>query len=160
MSVSFSGSNAEGGTSNMLIRGKNSISAGNEPFIVVDGMPYFGNLSEITPSDISSISILKDASSTAIYGARASNGVILRTTKKGKRSEARSCLHSYTAFRAISNPPAMQATDACFEPKLTRFGRDNISVTEREGFLKGRDTNSLHLSSRLGSSQEPNISIR
>lgn len=72
MSVTFSGSNAEGGNSNILIRGKNSISAGNEPFIVVDGMPYFGNLSEINPSDIASVSILKDASSTAIYGARAS----------------------------------------------------------------------------------------
>ena len=159
MSVSFSGSNAEGGASSMLIRGKNSISADNEPFIVVDGMPYFGNLSEITPSDIASISILKDASSTAIYGARASNGVILITTKKGTRGEAKISLNSYTGFSTIANLPAMQDAETFFETKLTRFGRDNISVTEREGYLQGRDTDWLDLATRLGTRQEHNITI-
>ena len=77
LNVSFSGSNAEGGSSNVLIRGKNSISAGNEPFIVLDGMPYSGNLSEINPTDIESVSILKDASAAAIYGARAAKYSLL-----------------------------------------------------------------------------------
>lgn len=66
----------------MLIRGKNSLTADNKPFIVLDGIPFeSGSLSEINPNDIESVNILKDASATAIYGARAANGVILITTK-------------------------------------------------------------------------------
>lgn len=159
MTVSFSGSNAEGGSSNILIRGKNSISADNDPFIVVDGMPFFGNLFEINPSDISSISILKDASSTAIYGARASNGVILITTKKGVRGEAKISLSTYTGFSTIANLPDMQDAETFFETKISRFGRDNVSLTEREGYLQGRDTDWLGLATRLGSRQEHNITI-
>lgn len=84
LNVTFSGSSAEGGNSNMLIRGKNSLTADNKPFIVLDGIPFeSGSLSEINPNDIESVNILKDASATAIYGARAANGVILITTKKG-----------------------------------------------------------------------------
>ena len=72
-----------GATTSIRIRGTRSISASNEPLIVVDGvMDAVSDLNDINPSDIESISILKDASSTAIYGARGSNGVILITTKE------------------------------------------------------------------------------
>jgi len=74
------------------IRGGSSVSASNDPLIVIDGVPVDNNaisgvgnaLQSINPNDIESINVLKDASSTAIYGARASNGVIIITTKKGK----------------------------------------------------------------------------
>lgn len=65
------------------IRGMNSISASNEPLIVVDGIPYLGSLMDIAPSDIQSVEILKDASSSAIYGSRGANGILLITTRRG-----------------------------------------------------------------------------
>jgi len=75
---------APGGNVSIRIRGTNSINSGNEPLFVVDGFPGAGDLNSINPSDIESIEILKDASSTAIYGSRGANGVVLITTKKGK----------------------------------------------------------------------------
>ncbi len=69
------------------VRGVGSFGATPEPLVLVDGMP--GSLSDLTPADIDNISVLKDASSAAIYGSRAANGVILVTTKKGKEGKAR-----------------------------------------------------------------------
>lgn len=78
-------SSAPGESSSINIRGARSITASNEPLLVVDGvMDAVGDISEIDPVDIESISVMKDASSTAIYGSRGANGVILITTKKGK----------------------------------------------------------------------------
>ena len=74
---------AKGGGS-IKLRGENSLGTNTSPMLVVDGMPFYGELSEINPDDIGQIDILKDASSTAIYGARAAAGVIIITTKKGK----------------------------------------------------------------------------
>ena len=73
-----------GESPNILIRGKNSITASRNPLIILDGIPYEGGLNTINPSDIATMNVLKDASSTAIYGSRGSNGVIIVTTKKGK----------------------------------------------------------------------------
>ena len=72
-----------GGNSNIVIRGNVSVAGGNNPLIIVDGLPY-DSLNDIAPEDIANIEILKDAASTSIYGARASNGVILVTTKKAR----------------------------------------------------------------------------
>lgn len=83
--VDIVSSGAPGGASSINIRGARSITASNEPLIVVDGVSdAVSDLSEIDPVDIESISVMKDASSTAIYGSRGANGVILITTKKGK----------------------------------------------------------------------------
>ena len=71
------------------IRGIGSISASNKPLYVVDGVPYDGELSAINTSDIESMTVLKDAASNALYGARGANGVILITTKRGKSGDAR-----------------------------------------------------------------------
>lgn len=69
------------------IRGTNSLGAGNDPLYVVDGMPLDGLTSQLNPNDVESVSVLKDASSTAIYGSRGANGVIMITTKKGRTGE-------------------------------------------------------------------------
>lgn len=74
---------AKGGGS-LQIRGQRSLSANNDPLLVVDNVVFFGELSEINPQDIEQIDILKDASSAAIFGAKSANGVIIITTKKGK----------------------------------------------------------------------------
>ena len=71
------------------IRGIGSISASNTPLYVVDGVPYDGEISAISTSDIESMTVLKDAASNALYGARGANGVILITTKRGKSGDAR-----------------------------------------------------------------------
>ena len=76
---------APGSTPTIRIRGVNSISAGNAPLIVLDGSPYDGSLNDINPNDVESMSVLKDAASTALYGARGGNGVILITTKHAKK---------------------------------------------------------------------------
>ncbi|MBC6611134.1 TonB-dependent receptor [Hymenobacter sp. BT507] len=73
-----------GAQPNIQIRGVRSITASTSPYIVVDGLPFPGNLNDINTNDIASIEVLKDASSTAIYGTRGSNGVILITTRRGK----------------------------------------------------------------------------
>ena len=71
------------------IRGIGSISASNKPLYVVDGVPYDGEISAISTSDIESMTVLKDAASTALYGARGANGIIMITTKKGTSGKAR-----------------------------------------------------------------------
>ena len=69
---------------NIRVRGISSINAGNAPLIVVDGSPYDGDMNSINPSDIASMTVLKDAASAALYGARGANGVVIITTKSGR----------------------------------------------------------------------------
>jgi TonB-dependent starch-binding outer membrane protein SusC len=90
-----SGGGSAGGGSRIRIRGGASLNASNDPLIVIDGVPVEGNgiagsanlLNTINPNDIESMSVLKDASATALYGSRASNGVIIITTKKGTKGK-------------------------------------------------------------------------
>ncbi|MDR6339674.1 TonB-linked SusC/RagA family outer membrane protein [Filimonas zeae] len=74
-----------GASPTVRIRGFTSVNGDNDPLYVIDGVPFGGNVADINPADIESISVLKDAASTALYGARASNGVILMTTKRGSK---------------------------------------------------------------------------
>lgn len=77
-----------GESSKVRIRGIGSINAGSAPLYVVDGIPFDGDLSSINSADIETLTVLKDAASTSLYGARGSNGVIMITTKKGRTAEA------------------------------------------------------------------------
>jgi TonB-dependent starch-binding outer membrane protein SusC len=95
------GSARPGGTSNILIRGRNSIRGGNDPLIVLDGFPV-ENINDINPDDIQSIEVLKDASAQAIYGARASNGVILVTSKRPKQGKMTVGVHSYFSNQKLT----------------------------------------------------------
>lgn len=81
-------SGALGSSPSIRIRGASSISAGTAPLYIVDGVPYSGDLNNINPSDIESMTVLKDAASNALYGARGANGVIMITTKKAKSGDA------------------------------------------------------------------------
>ncbi len=103
-----SNNGAPGSGSTIRIRGGASLNASNDPLIVVDGMPIDGGgisgqanaLALINPNDIESFSVLKDASATAIYGARASNGVIIITTKKGKSGAPK---YAFSSQLSVSN---------------------------------------------------------
>lgn len=126
---------APGSGSTIRIRGGASLSASNDPLIVIDGLPVDNGttggstsvLASINPNDIESFSILKDASATAIYGSRASNGVIIITTKKGSKGDLSVSFNSLTTlntlakkvdvlsanqYRALVNDPAIGATPA------------------------------------------------
>lgn len=83
-----SGTGQPGSSPSIVIRGFGSINASNSPLYVVDGIPYDGALSSINPSDIESMTVLKDASAGALYGARGANGVVMIQTKKGKEGKA------------------------------------------------------------------------
>jgi len=84
------------------IRGQRSLSASNDPLIVLDGIPFMGVLSDINPADIKSMDILKDASATAIYGSRGANGVIIITTVKGSQgAPAKVSYNGYVSFKKV-----------------------------------------------------------
>jgi len=84
------------------IRGQRSLSASNDPLIVLDGIPFMGVLSDINPADIKSMDILKDASATAIYGSRGANGVIIITTVKGSQgTPAKVSYNGYVSIKKV-----------------------------------------------------------
>lgn len=84
-----------GASAQLQLRGQRSFTATNDPLIILDGSPYYGTLNDINPYDIESVDVLKDASSTAIYGARGANGVIIITTKRGVTGAPRFIFESY-----------------------------------------------------------------
>ena len=95
-------SSQPGATTQIRIRGTRSLTASNDPLIVLDGIPFAGNISDINPNDIKSMDILKDASSTAIYGSRGANGVILITTNKGiQESPAKFNYNGYVGLTTV-----------------------------------------------------------
>ena len=95
-------SSQPGAEMQIRIRGQRSLSASNDPLIVLDGIPFMGQLSDINPTDIKSMDILKDASATAIYGSRGANGVIIITTVKGSQgTPAKVSYNGYVSFKKV-----------------------------------------------------------
>lgn len=91
-----------GATMQIRIRGTRSLSADNNPLIVLDGIPFIGSIADINPNDVKSVEVLKDASATAVYGSRGANGVILITTDKGVRGrKPRITYSSYTGAQKV-----------------------------------------------------------
>jgi TonB-linked SusC/RagA family outer membrane protein len=115
------GSGQPGATSAVRVRGFGSVNASADPLYVVDGIIFSGSLSSINPNDIESLTVLKDASSTALYGAKAANGVVLITTKTGKSGQNRFNVNLSTGFsgRAI--------------PEYDRLGPDDYYELHWEG---------------------------
>jgi len=99
-----------GAAMNFTIRGNRSLTASNGPLILVDGVQYSSYI-DINPNDISSVEVLKDASSTAIYGSRGANGVILVTTKAGKAGKTRVEFNNYAGVNQLTNFPAITNTE-------------------------------------------------
>ncbi|HEY8511812.1 MAG TPA: TonB-dependent receptor [Cyclobacteriaceae bacterium] len=91
-----------GATMQIRVRGTRSLTASNDPLIVLDGIPFVGTIADINPNDIKSVDILKDASATAIYGSRGANGVILITTYKGQKGQkARVSYNGYYGAKKV-----------------------------------------------------------
>ena len=113
------GNEAPGSNQSLLIRGQNSLSATNSPLIILDGIPYEGSLADIDPDIVESMTVLKDASSVAIYGSRGSNGVILIQTKKGKQG---SLQVTYKAQFSMAQP--MQRIQVMGPNEYIRYKQD------------------------------------
>ncbi|WP_109676326.1 SusC/RagA family TonB-linked outer membrane protein [Dyadobacter jejuensis] len=125
-------SGSPGGGTSVRIRGSGSLGAGNEPLYVVDGMPYSAGLNQnlnplllINPNDIESISILKDASSTAIYGSRGANGVILITTKKGSFNKTQ--IH-FSAMTGVQTVPQRGRPQLMNQREFAELQRNKIDI--------------------------------
>ena len=129
-------SGAPGAGAKIRIRGGSSLSASNDPLIVIDGLPLSSTeisggdmLNTINPNDIESFSILKDASATAIYGSRASNGVILITTKKGKAgSKPRINVDMSGTFKTVAKKVDVLSADAFREFFMANYGTNADAV--------------------------------
>ncbi|WP_324675984.1 TonB-dependent receptor [Hymenobacter sp. GOD-10R] len=158
-------SSVPGSQPSIQVRGVRSITAGTNPYLVVDGVPFPGNLNDINPNDIASIDILKDASSTAIYGTRGSNGVILVTTKRGKTGKPQIRYNGYAGPETMVYK--LHPLDGpAFSAKWQEFTRQRgINLTpvpnigETENYNAGRTTDWMDLIKQQGSIQDHNASI-
>ncbi|MDJ1479265.1 TonB-dependent receptor [Cytophagaceae bacterium YF14B1] len=144
---------APGGSTTIRIRGGNSIQGDNEPLYVIDGIPFkndgassgssFNVLSTLNPSDIESLTVLKDASSTAIYGSRGANGVVIITTKRGKAGKANVSFEAYYGIQQVRRKyPVLNASEYAemVNEANTNEGRSPIYTQEQINvFGKGTD---------------------
>lgn len=158
-------STAPGGTISVRIRGSNSISSTNEPLYVVDGFPSSEGVN-INPNDIESMQILKDASATAIYGARGANGVVLITTKRGKSGENKISYNGYVGAQKIKNPfgfingkDFMNLQNALFQEIEGQEGNPNGAYTQSQ-LQSDVDTDWIRECTRLGLVQDHNVQFR
>jgi TonB-linked SusC/RagA family outer membrane protein len=162
VSISTGGGGAEPNTS-ILIRGRNSLTASNDPLIVLDGIPYEGSLSEIDQNAVASISVLKDASATAIYGSRGSNGVILITTKKGGGAP-RFNYSGYAGVQQITNVPRVMTGPEFAQFKCDRLNGgvncdEALTATELANLQAGNSTDWMDLAMHTGTQQQHNLSF-
>jgi len=145
-----------GSTLSIRVRGATSIQANNEPLYVVDGLPTT-TISNLSPNDIESMQILKDASSAAIYGARAANGVVLITTKRGKEGRRVISFSSYAGVSKLGNKIDALNTEQYKEyiGDLNKYSDAQISIPAEEN----RYTNWTDAFYGTGSNQNYQLSL-
>lgn len=141
------------------IRGERTINGSNDPLIILDGIPYEGgNLNDINPDEVASVDVLKDASATAIYGSRGSNGVILITTKKGKPGEAKLAYNGYAGTVSVRNKyNVFNAQEYIALRDLTNI--NPYMPEEVAARAKGQSTNWQDLMYRNGYVTDQNLSV-
>ncbi len=142
----------------IIIRGRNSIKAGNSPLIVVDGVPYSGQLRDINPNHVTSIEVLKDASAAAIYGSRASNGVILVTTKTGKTGKPTISYDGYYGMQSFVKVPDIMTGPEFYEFKNLREP-GMMTASEQAVYDAGTWQDWYDLALRKGYSTQHNLSV-
>jgi len=164
---------APGADQTILIRGQNSLTANNDPLIILDGIPYRGSLGDLDPNTVESMSILKDASAVAIYGSRGSNGVILIQTKRGSVGKPQV---SYRGQVGFAEP--MQRIQVMGPNEYIRFKQDIgrldkqytgdqldpiagniISLSERENYINGITHNWQDYIFQTGFTMDHQVSI-
>lgn len=143
------GSNLPGQAFSIDIRGENTITGVTEPLLVIDGI-IGGRLRDLNPSDIQSIDILKDASSTAIYGSRGANGVVIVTSKKGAGGKPKVAVDTYIGQKTPAHLPALQTAQEFYQMTATDWAANGgtpntFTVNELNVINTGASTNWVNL---------------
>ena len=151
--------NTAGGQPSIQIRGQRSISGNNDPLILVDGVIYLGSVGDISPGDIASYDVLKDAVSAAAYGSRSANGIIAITTKKGKTGKPLISLKAGTGIQRWQNRPVMLKGKEWIDVVNARnkyvAGSTNwLQAGELANLNAGRETVWLDKTTRTGVTQD------
>ena len=165
-----SASSSPGQTPVIRIRGNRSISGSNDPLLVVDGVPYDGSLNDLNPDDITSLEVLKDASATAIYGARGANGVILITTRRGKSGAARATYSGYYGVKNTYGRFDLQNGQQYYDFRLQSYLAQNpaynptttasfLTADERANYAAGNTTDYQSLLYQKGHIQNHSLGV-
>lgn len=168
--VVFTGDGRPGQSGNLMIRGQNSLSAGTSPLVVLDGIIFQGNLADINPQDIASIDILKDASSAAIYGSRAANGVILVTSKEGITQAPSVNVNMFTGFSERTDMLNLITPERYLQRRLDWRAQSGLEADpsniasylapdEAANYNAGNTTNPWDIASRTGSVRSLDVSL-
>lgn len=155
--------NRPGSTYNITIRGENTINNSTAPLVVIDGL-MGGDINNLNPNDIQSMDILKDASSTAIYGSRGANGVIIITTKKGISGKPKISYDAYTGIKTPSHVPKLmdsqQFYKATYTDRILEGAVGNtFTAAELDNINNGRTTDWVGLITGNGVQMSQNLSI-
>ncbi|GAB3638076.1 TonB-dependent receptor [Hymenobacter arcticus] len=168
ITVSSNGT-APGQAPTIRIRGNRSLSGSNDPLLVVDGVPYDGSVNDLNPDDITSLEVLKDASSTAIYGARGANGVILISTRRGKSGAPRATYAGYYGQKRAYGRFDLQNGQQYYDYKLQAYRAQSptfdpssasfLTTDERANYAAGRTTDYQDLLFQKGHIQNHTLGL-
>ena len=143
------------------VRGSNSLAGGNEPLYVIDGMPVEKMNSDINPEDILSMEVLKDASSTAIYGSRGANGVVMITTKRGRTGDTVLEYNGYVGVSSLRKKPDLLGKDdyIAMVNEVSQNDGNGIAITpEQAALLPNNDWQDLAYQTALTHSHQVSVS--
>jgi TonB-linked SusC/RagA family outer membrane protein len=147
------------GQTSFEIRGQTSLSASSQPLIIVDGMIYNGSINDINPNDVETVSVLKDASSAAVYGASAAAGVINITTKQGKSEKPTIRLDAKTSVSILQRKPEVYNVDGYLKMRSDKLiGNSSINTTMPEYYSNPYQLQNVSLSTWLAYSGAPQTS--
>lgn len=159
LTVTQTAGGAEGNSNSVMIRGRRSISASNNPLIILDGIPYNGSPSDINPGDIASMDILKDASAAAIYGSRGANGVILITTKKGLTGPPVISYDGSYGIEKLGKLPPLFTPEQFYDFKNARYP-GIMTASEQAIHDSGNYPDYFKIGTRTGNRSNHSVSIR
>ena len=156
-------SNRPGAPYSITIRGENTINNSTQPLIVIDGL-MGGDINTLNPNDIQSMDVLKDASSTSIYGARGANGVVIITTKKGVAGKPKVSYDGYVGVKQLAHVPKLRTSTEFYKLNYTdrmAAGLPGIvfSIAEQENIDAGKTTDWADLITDPGIQTSHNISV-
>lgn len=168
--VQFTNNGRPGQSGTLLIRGQSSLSALNDPLIVLDGIIFSGELMDINPGDIQSIDVLKDASSSSIYGSRAANGVILITSKKGTTDRPTVKVNAFYGLSEVATNLKLLTPERYLQRRLdwrTQIALESdpanitsyLSQTEAENYTNGISHNPWDVVYQQGKISSADLSI-
>ncbi|WP_179830186.1 SusC/RagA family TonB-linked outer membrane protein [Spirosoma fluviale] len=159
--INTNGGGAEQNDVSIVVRGRSSISASNAPLIILDGIPYTGGISDINPSDIAAIDVLKDASAAAIYGSRGSNGVILVTSKQGQKGKLSISYDGFYGIQQIANKPNLLSGAEFYAFKKSRANTPSTSMTPSEEavYQSGQFADWYSLATRQGWRSQHSLNV-